>query len=232
MDKITNESGFATFKPIELKSNPSKEDISNYYKENNIVLESNFLNDYFGLSTSPTPPTNSFAEGLKNQAYNISALLKRSEDATTSVATPSTTGMDLTSGNTNHTAKQIIQFFENKGLSKEQAAGIAGNLHLESGFKTTALGDGGTSYGLAQWHNTRWDNLKKFTKDKGLKQDSFEGQLEFLWEELNTTHKSALNELRTATTPERAAKIFSDKFERPKVYSMERAKKAGLFYNI
>jgi len=44
-------------------------------------------------------------------------------------------------------AKEIIDFFKNKGLTPEQSAGIAGNLWAESGFKTKALGDNSTSMG-------------------------------------------------------------------------------------
>ena len=46
--------------------------------------------------------------------------------------------------------KQIINFFVNKGLTKEQAAGIAGNFFMESSFNTEILGDNNTSFGIAQ----------------------------------------------------------------------------------
>ena len=52
-------------------------------------------------------------------------------------------------------AKQAIDFFQKKGLTKEQASGIVGNLEAESGLNTTAKGDGNTSFGIAQWHNQR-----------------------------------------------------------------------------
>ena len=41
-------------------------------------------------------------------------------------------------------------------LTKEQAAGVAGNIHVESqGFNPRAVGDGGAALGLAQWHPDR-----------------------------------------------------------------------------
>ena len=39
--------------------------------------------------------------------------------------------------------------------------------------------------------------------------------MEYLWEELNTTEKRALNKLRKASTVEEATEIFMNEFERP-----------------
>lgn len=43
-----------------------------------------------------------------------------------------------------------MDYFINKGLTKEQAAGILGNLHAESGLDAGIHGDGRTSFGIAQ----------------------------------------------------------------------------------
>ena len=44
-------------------------------------------------------------------------------------------------------------------------------------------GDSGTSYGLCQWHNSRWTRLKNWCADNGHNQKSVEAQLRFmLWE--------------------------------------------------
>ena len=47
-------------------------------------------------------------------------------------------------------ALEAINYLTSKGLTREQAAGIAGNLMQESRFNTTVLGDRGTAIGLAQ----------------------------------------------------------------------------------
>lgn len=47
-------------------------------------------------------------------------------------------------------------------IKPSAAAGILANIRWESGFNPTALGDGGTSYGLCQWHMGRWDNLVEY----------------------------------------------------------------------
>jgi Phage tail lysozyme len=43
---------------------------------------------------------------------------------------------------------------------------MAGNVKAESNFNPNEVGDHGTSFGLAQWHNDRRGNLKKFAGDR------------------------------------------------------------------
>jgi murein DD-endopeptidase MepM/ murein hydrolase activator NlpD/LAS superfamily LD-carboxypeptidase LdcB len=112
-------------------------------------------------------------------------------------------------------SKDIIDFLKEKGLSEEQASGIAGNLFIESRFKTDALGDNGTSFGLAQWHANRWDNLKEFIRDNDYDINSINGQLEFLWYELKNEYSSVLVELKKTYTPADAATVFASKYEKP-----------------
>ena len=110
------------------------------------------------------------------------------------------------------TSSQIVNFFMNKGLTKNQAKGIYGNIMQESGGKHNIISrDGHNSYGLAQWTGTRKARLfSKYGTNPTVNQ-----QLEYLWDELNSTEKSALNALRNTTTVEDATKVFMQKFERP-----------------
>lgn len=110
------------------------------------------------------------------------------------------------------TSSQIVNFFMNKGLTKNQAKGIYGNIMQESGGKHNIVSrDGHNSYGLAQWTGTRKARLfSKYGTNPTVNQ-----QLEYLWDELNSTEKSALNALRNTTTVEDATKVFMQKFERP-----------------
>lgn len=132
------------------------------------------------------------------------------------------------------TANTIIDFFVDKGLSETGAAGIAGNLFVESRFKTDNPGDGGTSNGLAQWHNDRWwgpNGFEAWCTSKGLDPWSVNGQLEFLWWDLSTNYSSLSGKLKDEDiTPEEAAYIFADKYERPAHISSERKEKAAEFY--
>ena len=110
------------------------------------------------------------------------------------------------------TGSQIVNFFMNKGLTKNQAKGIYGNIMQESGGKHNIVSrDGHNSYGLAQWTGTRKARLfSKYGTNPTVNQ-----QLEYLWDELNSTEKRALNALRNTTTVEDATKVFMQKFERP-----------------
>ena len=110
------------------------------------------------------------------------------------------------------TSSQIVNFFMNKGLTKNQAKGIYGNIMQESGGKHNIVSrDRHNSYGLAQWTGTRKARLfSKYGTNPTVNQ-----QLEYLWDELNSTEKSALNALRNTTTVEDATKVFMQKFERP-----------------
>ena len=91
--------------------------------------------------------------------------------------------------------KGIAKFLMGLGYSKSNASGIAGNLYTESKYDPQALGDNGTSFGLAQWHKSRWDALKYWCNERNLDINSFEVQLRFIDWELNNTEKRAKREL-------------------------------------
>jgi LysM repeat protein len=127
-------------------------------------------------------------------------------------------------------AQQTIDFFMSKGLSREQAAGIAGNLLYESGFNPSAVGDGGTSFGIAQWHAGRGAAMKQWTVANGYSSTSFKGQLEYLWHELNTGESYALGKLRATGTAYDAGMAFCRYFERPAVINPARGQAAERFF--
>lgn len=110
------------------------------------------------------------------------------------------------------TGSEIVNFFMNKGLTKNQAKGIYGNIMQESGGKHNIVSrDGHNSYGLAQWTGARKARLfSKYGTNPTINQ-----QLEYLWEELNGSEKDALDALKSTSSVEDATKIFMQKFERP-----------------
>ena len=135
----------------------------------------------------------------------------------TRTATPSISGLgDLqrdVSVSEMGSAERVIDFFTNKGYTREQAAGIAANIQHESAFKTDAVGDNGKAYGLAQWHPDRQEKFKAvFGKD--IRQASFEEQLEYINWELNGPEKAARNQIITASTAADAAMKFDRFYER------------------
>ena len=89
------------------------------------------------------------------------------------------------------------------GYSKANASGIAGNLYTESKYDPQALGDNGTSFGLAQWHKSRWDALKSWCNERNLDINSFEVQLRFIDWELNKTKETKRGMNSTAAIRER-----------------------------
>ena len=125
---------------------------------------------------------------------------------------------------------EIAKYLISKGYTTEHAAGIAGNIYVESGYKTGAIGDSGTSYGLVQWHNERWDRLKEFCEKNNLDSSSVEGQLIYLDWELKTSEKKARTELMRTDTPSESAYAFAKYFERPSKISPKRMEKAEEIY--
>jgi len=203
------ESNFATFKPIELTPNPDKEDIVKYYLDNDITPEnpaiSNFLQFEEAKSESIPEPPDETKESINFIGLNIPTIPKKSSN---------TTKIPI-----NEFGKYVVNYFVSKGLSKEQAAGIAGNLQAESNFNPSVYGDNKTSYGLAQWHNNRFNNLIQFAKNNGADYSDPKIQLDFIWEELQTYENKALKELLKTSTAKDAAKSFATHFERMKLYS-------------
>lgn len=80
-------------------------------------------------------------------------------------------------------AKYTMSFFEKKGWSHEQAAGLAANLGVESGFKAGAVGDNGKAYGIAQWHPDRQRAFAAFA-GHDIRGATLEEQLAFVHHEL------------------------------------------------
>lgn len=114
---------------------------------------------------------------------------------------------------TNNTGnkKKAMDFFMSKGLPAHQAAGIVGNLMGESNLNHTAVNKSSGAYGIAQWLGPR----KTALFNKYGKNPTFEQQLDFLWNELQSTEKRALNSLKSAKTLEAATDSFMRTFERP-----------------
>lgn len=113
--------------------------------------------------------------------------------------------------------KYSRDYLVKKGINPIVAAGIIGNLDVESGFSDDVIsfkrrGDNGSAYGLAQWRGDRKDNLLKFA---GNRANTIEGQLDFLVHELTTNKAYKYETINSAKSPSEAAKLFMDIYERP-----------------
>jgi hypothetical protein len=129
-------------------------------------------------------------------------------------------------------SKAAMDFFQSNGWEKHHAAGIVGNLDVESDGMNAYVREKGNSkkgWGLAQWTSpNRMSGLLEYAKSKGEKVPSFYTQLEYVNKELGSSEKKAGDLLRRTKTPEAAAKMFSSAYERPGVTATQRRVAAAL----
>lgn len=116
---------------------------------------------------------------------------------------------------TGERSKYIQQKLMSMGFTASAAAGVVGNLVQESGLRTDAIGDNGTSGGLAQWHNERWEALKRFAAARGKDWTDLDTQIEFLAEEMRTSYADTYAKMQSAELPEIAGQIMTDEYEKP-----------------
>jgi hypothetical protein len=112
-------------------------------------------------------------------------------------------------------ARTAMSFFQRRGLTAAQSAGVVGNLQAESGANLNigAVGDGGKARGIAQWHPDRLARFARAT-GKAFERSTLMDQLNFIWWELNNTERAAMSKLRAARTAEQAAAVFDQYYER------------------
>ena len=112
--------------------------------------------------------------------------------------------------------QKAMAFFIGQGWSKEQAAGIVGNLMQESALRTDAANprDPGTSIGLGQWNRDRKRAFLGFAASRGADWRDFDTQLAFVAHELATSESGVAARLRSAKTVEAATTAFIG-YERP-----------------
>lgn len=113
-------------------------------------------------------------------------------------------------GGANNFSLYALNFFKQKGLTDSQARGIVGNLMQESAGNHNIVNNKSGAFGLAQWLGSRKQKLKQQYGNN----PTIEQQLEYIWQELNTTESSAFQKLLNTNTIEGATKAFAKHFER------------------
>lgn len=117
----------------------------------------------------------------------------------------------------NSTQEKLFNFLLSKGYNKAAACGILANISAESQFNYNAIGAGGTSYGLCQWHNSKWANLKNYCARNNLDWRSLEGQAEYLVYELETSYSGVNSYIKNVPNTSQgaydAAYIWTTDFE-------------------
>lgn len=132
-------------------------------------------------------------------------------------------------GNANDAEETVFWYFVSKGLTMEQAAGILGNMWVESGVNPrrvqgtpTPEGDSDTptsvGYGLVQW--TPGTKILPDAQARNKSPGDLIFQIELLWDQLEgrseIPEKAAGDHLKQQTTVRDATASFMTKYERPK----------------
>ena len=111
--------------------------------------------------------------------------------------------------------RTAMQFFMSQGWTMAQAAGIVGNLIQESSLDPTRLNPRENAQGIAQWTpvGNRQQRIEQYL-GRPIRQASFEEQLRAIQWEFTTSEAPAANRLRATTTPEEAAAVVDQFYER------------------
>lgn len=117
----------------------------------------------------------------------------------------------------NNNKQTVCLTLSNSNYSQNGVIALMTNINAESSFNLNSKGDYengvATSYGLCQWRNERWDNLKNTFPDT---YNTIGGQLSFLTYELKNGYSSLYNNLISGTkTAYDLTKDFCKSFERP-----------------
>lgn len=109
---------------------------------------------------------------------------------------------------------EIWNFLKGKGLSNIAVAAVMGNMAQESGLRVDAVNGSSGAYGLCQWLDSRYDGLVNYAAGMGLTPDNISAQLNWLWEELNSTESAGLSVLNSGLDLSQMTSEFCRKFER------------------
>lgn len=115
----------------------------------------------------------------------------------------------------------IADLIRDFGLTPSQAAGILGNLEAESGVRAIGEAGGkGPGFGWAQWSFARRTAFLNWCSDQHFDAESYEANYGYLREELSGNIKGynysgVIDKLKTSNSPEQAAQIFCDNYEKP-----------------
>lgn len=129
-------------------------------------------------------------------------------------------GSPLAKSVSDRAAADMKQFIA-MGYSQAAASGLVGNFITESGLDPSAKGDFSdktgrpSAFGKGQWRFDRWENLQKFASDQHGSPFDSSIQNQFADLELKTKFPQVYAALMAARTPEEAARIVMNGYEKP-----------------
>ena len=140
-------------------------------------------------------------------------------------------------GDITENTNEIYDYLRNVlGLNHAAACGVLANIQCESNFASSAVGDGGTSYGLCQWHLGRFSALINWCNANGYEYHSIQGQMGYLTTELQGGYASVyqylLNVPDTAQGAYDAAYYWCKYFEIPANLEYNSQMRADLAMNL
>ncbi|SEI42610.1 phage tail tip lysozyme [Paraburkholderia diazotrophica] len=118
-------------------------------------------------------------------------------------------------GASSDTARSMVEWYMNHGLSRAQAIGMVANATRESGLDERAIGDNGKAVGLYQWHPDR-QALYERTFGRPLSLATREEQMGLSLWELQNNEAAAGKALLSSTRADESAARVSSLYERPK----------------
>ncbi len=111
----------------------------------------------------------------------------------------------------NDNEEKAWNFLTGKGLSAEQAAGIMGNISVESSFDPQA-GKGKSHIGISQWDSGgRWPALVTWAQGQNLSEWDFDTQLKYTWKE--ATDRGNISGIKKYDDVKKAAWYWGRYFE-------------------
>lgn len=120
-------------------------------------------------------------------------------------------GARLRGGSNAQIEADLLEYFT-AIYGKNAAIGIVANIRRESGYRT-ATPNNSRFEGMVQWsRNDRWPKFEKWAQSKGLDPYNRNAQAQYIAIDINNHGIGA--ELKSASSPEEAASIFYNKFER------------------
>lgn len=171
-----------------------------YYSGNNVDIIT-FDMKFDNLNTMLVTATNVYSSGSIPPASNNQP------------NSPKQQSTGITSASKQGKIAQAMAFFQSRGWTVNQSAGIVANLLAEadSNFDSTSVNASSGAYGIGQWLGAR----KTLLFSKYADPSNFNNQLDYVDYELNNSESTAGNALRQASTPSAAADVMLFKYERP-----------------
>lgn len=103
---------------------------------------------------------------------------------------------DSTKVDGNEVVKYIYRSLRDAfGFNHAAACAVVANARHESNFNYTVVGDGGTSYGIFQWHAGRWQSLRSWCEKNGYDWQNADGQIAYFRYELENGYHDVLDYL-------------------------------------